>query len=431
MITGGRASFLSLLLTQGISLVGSRISAIGVGIWVFTRTGSATPLLLAAFFNELPGMLFGSVAGVLVDRWSRKQVLILADSGQAVGSLLLLGSLVLGGFQIWHLYAVTFLQGCFNIFQRPAEQATVTLLVPEDWRERANALREIVHPFASVMAPGLAGLLYGLVGVEGIILIDLATFLVAAVIVFAIHIPHAPSSEAGQSGAGSLGGEMAATVRFLATRRPLLYFMLFGVVTNFLLNGPLELTLPYLLLVTGSEQTAGLLMGVMSLGALSGALLMSAWGGTRPRIHTLMPGLLLSGMMFIVFGMARNPWLLAAALFLILAPLPIVNVIQTSIAQVKVPPDLQGRYFALQDQFFFLGSTLSFALCGPLVDKVLEPAVGKPNWEIIAPLVGAAPGSGIGLLEVVVGFLLLGITAAAYAWPVIRRMEQNIPDIPQ
>lgn len=427
---GGQA-FLWLLLTQSISLVGSRLSAIGVGIWVFTRTGSATPLLLTAFFNELPGMLFGSLAGVLVDRWPRKWVLILSDAGQAVGSLLLLVSVNSGEFAIWHLYLIAFLQGSFSTFQGPAEQASITLLIPEAWRERANALREVPHPFASVLAPGLAGLLYSLVGVQGIILIDLVTFVTAASIVLLLHIPQPAKSESGQAGRGSLRGELTATFQFLLSRRPLVYFLIYGMITNFLLNGPGELTLPYLLLTTGSEKTAGFVLGVMSLGALSGALLMSVWGGTRPRIHTLIPGLLISGAMFVVFGMARSPWLLAGALFFILAPLPMSNVVNTSIMQAKVPPDLQGRFFALKDQLFFLGSTLSFALCGPLADQVMEPAVGKPGWSLVAPLVGAVPGSGIGLLEVVTGILIITITLAAYAWPVIRKLEATVPDHPQ
>jgi hypothetical protein len=70
------------------------MTSIGVGLWLFQRTGVTTPLLLAAFFAELPGMLGGSLAGVLVDRWERRQVLILADAGQAVVTILLLASVL-------------------------------------------------------------------------------------------------------------------------------------------------------------------------------------------------------------------------------------------------------------------------------------------------------------------------------------------------
>jgi MFS family permease len=102
-------TFYTLLVTQSLSLIGSRMTAVAIGIWIFNETGQTAPLLLTSFFTELPGMLGGSLAGVLVDRWNRKLVLILADAGQGIGSLLLLVSFQSGAFQLWHLYAVAFL----------------------------------------------------------------------------------------------------------------------------------------------------------------------------------------------------------------------------------------------------------------------------------------------------------------------------------
>lgn len=102
------------------------MTAVAIGIWIFNETGQTTPLLLTSFFTELPGMLGGSLAGVLVDRWNRKWVLILADAGQGIGSLLLLLSFQSGAFQLWHLYVVAFLQGSFSTLQGPAESATIT-----------------------------------------------------------------------------------------------------------------------------------------------------------------------------------------------------------------------------------------------------------------------------------------------------------------
>lgn len=399
-----------------------------MGIWVFKRTGSATPLLLASFFAELPGMLFGSLAGVLVDRWRRKWVMILADSGQAAGSLLLLASLLSGRFEVWHLYAVSLLQGMFVIFQSPAENATTTLLVPEDWRERANAIRETIFPMAGVGAPVLAGLVYTWIGVPGIIAIDLSTFVIAVLVVLALRIPQPQATVEGSHGRGSWKGELAAVLRFLASRPALAYFIVYMVFMNFMLNGPLELAIPYLLTITGKEQAAGGLLGVMSLGALAGALLMTVWGGTRPRIHAMMVGLLVTGAMFIVYGTTRQPLLLGIALFLLMAPLTIWGAVYVSIAQVKTPPDLQGRLFALVSQLGFVGSTASFLLTGPLVDKVLEPAARKPGWQIVAPLVGNGAGAGIGLVEVVTGVLILVVTAGMYAWPLIRNMERTLPE---
>src|SRR6266498_3032844 len=166
-------TFYVLIVTQTLSLLGSRMTSVGVGIWVFAETGKTSPLLLTSFFNELPGMLAGSLAGVVVDRWDRRWVMILSDAGQALGSLILMFSFLSGQFEIWHLYAVALFQGTFATLQGPAERAAITMLIPKHYRERANAVKETSFPLAGVIAPVLTGVLYALVGIAGIILIDL------------------------------------------------------------------------------------------------------------------------------------------------------------------------------------------------------------------------------------------------------------------
>lgn len=421
-------TFYILVISQTFSLIGSRMTSIAIGIWLFTNTGNTTPLLLTAFFAELPGMLGSSLAGVLVDRWNRRHVLILADAGQALGTLLLLFSFTSGQFQIWHLYLIVLFQGIFAIFQNPAKDATTTLLVSEGQRERANAILQMAFPLAGVVAPVLTGILYLLIRINGVILIDLATFLVAVLVVYLMKIPQPEQSEEGKAVMGNVWHELGGAFRFLQTRRSLLHLVFYSAFINFLLNGPLELAIPYLITVTGSETTMGALMGVFSLGAFSGAALIAVWGGTRPRMHTLLPGILLTGAMFLVYGTARTPLLLGMSLFILILPLPVSSALFVSILQIKVPPDLQGRIFGMIAQLEFVGATLSFLLVGPLVDRVLEPAVGKPGWQVVAPLVGSQSGAGIGLLLVITGAIILITTLAVIALPYIRQLELILPD---
>jgi MFS family permease len=373
-------------------------------------------------------MLGSSVAGVLVDRWPRRRVLILADLGQAIGSLLLMASFMSGQFQFWHLYLIVLVQGTFAIFQHPAQEAAVTMLVPEQHRERANAIQQMAFPLAGVVAPVLAGLIYVAVGIAGVIAVDLATFLGAMLAVYLVHIPEPQQTAEGAASRGSFWREMLGGFQYLRQRPVLLSLLLYLTLINFLLNGPLELAIPYLMTVTGSETQTGWLMGIMSLGAFSGASLIAIWGGTRPRIHTLLPGLLLTGVMFLIYGTARTPLLLGASIFLLMLPLPISNALFISILQVKTPPDMQGRIFAIIAQLGFIGATASFLLTGPLVDRVLEPAVATPRWQLFAPVVGNQPGAGIGLLLVVVGLIILTSTLAMYILPRIRRLEMTLPD---
>jgi MFS transporter, DHA3 family, macrolide efflux protein len=421
-------SFYSLVITQTLSLIGSRMTSIGVGIYLYKATGKAAPLLLMSFFNELPGMLASSFAGVWVDRWDRRKVMLFADLGQAAGSVLLIISFLSGRFQLWQLYLIVFVQGTFSIFQGPAEDAAITMLVPEEQRERANGLRELAFPFAGVIAPVLAGLVYAAAGISGILAADLTSFLAAVIALAVIHIPRPQATKEGQASQGHFRREMASGFKFLGTASSLFVLILYMAFTNFILNGPLDLAIPYLLKFTGSEAAMGALMGIMSLGAFSGALLMTIWPGIRPRLYWLLGFLLLNGAMFLVFGTTRNVWGLGISLFLLMLPLPVGNTLFISILQVKTPPDMQGRIFSIVEQLGYLGSTTSFLLTGFLVDSYLEPAVSRPGWANLAPIVGSHPGAGMRLVLVVAGVLMLLATLIVAVWPRVRRLEMLLPD---
>ncbi len=421
-------AFYVLVVTQTLSLIGSRLTSVGMGIWLFQTTGNATPLLLTAFFNELPGMLAGSFAGVFVDRWDRRKVLILSDTGQAVGSILLLASLWSGQFQIWHLYLVSLLQGSFGIFQQPAEDASITMLVNENHRDRANAIRQMAFPLAGVIATALAGMLYVWVGITGLIVIDLVTFLLAVIGVLVIHIPRPIASLDGATQSGKGWQEWLAGFRFLRKNRILLIFLLYLAVINFLLNGPLGLDIPYLLLRTGDEKLASGLLALMSLGAFVGAGLVAIRGKIHRRVMGILLGGLLTGCMFLVFGTTRQAWLLGASLFLLMLPLPIGGTLIISLLQNKTPPDLQGRVFSIFSQMGYIGSTASFFLTGRLVDNWLEPAVGGQGWQIWSRLVGNEPGAGIGLVLFVTGLVILFLTFAMLLVRPIRNLEKILPD---
>lgn len=422
----GLRVFYTLVITQTLSLIGSRMTSIAIGIRVSVDTGQAAPLLLVAFFNELPPMLFGSAAGVLVDRWNRRRVIMLADTGQAVGSLLLLASFLSGSFQLWHLYVIVFFQGICAMFQSPADDAVTSVLVTDEHRDRANALKQMAFPLAGVIAAALTGLLYPLIGIGGIIGVDMLTFLVAVAVVYVMHIPQPPPSAEGEAASGGFWRELRGGLAYLGARRALLILIVYFSVMNFLLNGPLGLNIPYLLKITGSETLTGLLLAVMDAGALFGGAAIALRRKNWKRIHVIMPTFLVTGVMFMIFGTTRSPILLAVSMFTLLFTLPLAWGLFVSLLQTKTPPDMQGRVFSVFNQLGFIGATTSFLLVGPLVDRVLEPAV-QPNW-FFTPLVGDQAGAGMGLVLVVVGGVILVMTTVVYGLRAVRHVETDLPD---
>ena len=421
-------TFYILIVTQMLSLIGSEMTALAVGIRVFKDSGSATPLAMAAFFAAVPRIVAASFAGVLADRWDRRYVMVIADAGQAVGTLLLLISFASGQFQVWHLYVVSLIQAAFGTFQGPAFAASVTMLVPDEQRDRANAILQMRSPAAGIIAPALAGLLFALVDVTGVMAIDLLTFGVAMVVVILVHIPRPEQTAEGRAMQGAFWQEMLVGFRFLWARRPMLIMVTAATVVNFFLNMVGVLFTPYILSLTGSETTLGMLMSATSAGAIAGGIVMSIWGGTRPRVHTALPGIFVTGVFFALFGVTRSPLAMGIVLFGLMFPIPMVNAAFDSILQTKTPPDLQGRVFAAVIQVAMLASPVAYLLAGPLADRVFEPAVGGMGWDLFAPLVGSRAGSGIGLMAVIAGALVTATAAAFYAMPAVRHMEATLPD---
>ena len=411
-----------------MSIIGSAMTHVAIGIRVFNDTNNSTPLLLASFFSALPLMIGGSLAGVFVDRWNRRMILIMTDLGQAVGTGLLLVSFSTGVFQLWHLYAISLLTGTFGMLQRPAMEASVTMLVPDRHRDRANTIRQITGPAAGILAPVITGFAYVIIGVTGVMVLDLLTFTVAITVVILVKIPQPSKYRESDSRRVSVIHEYRGGIEFLWQRRILLYLMIYAAFINFLLSGPITLSTPYIITLTGSEETLGLLLGAMNAGIVVGGVLMMVFGGTRPRVHGIMLGLLFRAAWLAVYGLARTPTTLGTALFFIFFTNALVDASFMSILQAKVPPNMQGRIFALLFQMMYIANPISLFLTGPLVDKILEPAISQRSWRLFEPLVGNRPGSGMGLLMFIAGTLMFISTALIYGWSKTRSTESDLPD---
>ncbi len=421
-------TFYILIVTQVFSLIGSQMTALAVGIWVFQDSGKATPLAMAAFFSAVPRILASSFAGVLADRRDRRYVMVLADAGQALGTLLLMFSFLSGNFQLWHLYTVSALNAIFGVFQGPAFQASVTMLIPDAQRDRANAIQQLTGPAAGIIAPVLAGLLFAVVDAPGVMAIDLFTFVVAIIVVWLVHIPRPAQTDEGRAAQGTLWQEVQVGFRYLWARRPLFVLLLAATSVNFFFDIVSVLFTPYILSITGSEAALGALSSVMSAGAIVGGVIMSAWGGTRPRVHTIFPGIMVSGLMLALFGIMRAPITMGPVLFMMLLPLPMVNAAFVSILQLKTPPDLQGRVFAAVSQIAMLMTPFALLLSGPLADHIFEPAVGGSGWDLVAPVLGSQVGSGIGLMTIVCGVMVFIATVIFYTKRDVRHLEADLPD---
>ncbi len=422
------AIYYALLVTQTVSLIGSQISQYAVSIAVFRATGHATPLALVAFFSIAPTVVLGGFAGALADRFDRRGMMLIANAGFTVVSGLLLTSFASGAFQLWHLYALTLAASLFAALERPAFQASVTMLVPDSHRDRANAIGQMTVPAAGVIAPALAGMLYALVGVTGSIVIDIATFIIAIAVLAIVRIPQPAETAEGLAMRASVWRQAFDGFRYLAARPVLFGFCAYVSTVNFVANAAMVLLTPYVLARTGSAQLFGVVLGVMNVGGIAGSLVVGAGGRIGSRMNTVMLGIVAAGLCVGFTGVAQDAFAIGASLFLMLFALAFTDAPFWSIMQAKIAPDLQGRVFAAYLQAALLMSPLAFLVAGPLADRVFEPARHRTVWRSVGWLVGAGPGAGMGLMFVVAGAVVVALTLAVYAIPAVRRLEADLPD---
>lgn len=426
----GLRTFFWLWLAQTVSGLGSGLTAFALGVWLYLETGQATPLALTALANFLPALLIGPLAGAVVDQVDRKWAMILADTGQAVMTFLLLALIGLNG-PVWGIYPLLAISSAFRAFQFPAQAASLSLLVPRANLGRANGLRTVGEGVGGFGGPLLAGVLVPLIGVAGVMLIDVATFLFAVSVTLAITVSRPLESDEGRRRNGlSLWRRAFGGLGYIWQRPGLLGLLLVFAGSSFVSSLVAPLITPLILARSGGDTVSlGLVYGVFGGGWFVGGLLMTVWGGPRPRIHGLFGGLILTGLLgwgLLGLGQGVTLWCLSAFCAGFLTP--VVGGSSLAIWQSKVEPDLQGRVLAVRPLISNALTPVALLSSGLLADQVFQPALRGDLGQVLTPILGTGEGRGYALMFLLAGLLQALCGLAAYLLPRSRHVENELPD---
>jgi DHA3 family macrolide efflux protein-like MFS transporter len=385
---------------------------------------------LVALFDSLPNFSLSPLVGALVDRYDRRTLMLIADSGAAVVTLALFLLFSSGLLELWHLYAAALTTSTLGVFQRLAYQASVTVLVPREQLSRANALAQTAESFSGIISPILGGLLFVVIGINGIFVVDFVTFLVAVGTLLIVRIPMPKNSSQGQR--PSLFSDIRQGFDYLIERKGLVSLALFIATLNVLISSCAVLITPMMLSFT-TPQVLGFVQAASSVGLLLGGIWISIWGGPKRKVLGICLAALGSGLGLSLTGFRQDPIWIATGLFIFLFPITLVNASIRAIVQTKVPADMQGRVFSLVFTLARIGVPLAFLAAGPLADRVFEPAMrmgGSLAATVVGQVLGIGPGRGIGLMFVLAGLGVLIVTALMYAYPRMRLVENELPDAP-
>lgn len=371
---------------QAVSLLGSSLVQFALVWWLTQETGSATVLATATLVAVLPGIVIGPFAGALVDRWSRRWVMVAADGVIALTTVWAVVLAWNGSLQPWHVYVIMFVRATGGAFHWPAMQASTSLMVPPEHLARVAGMNQTLYGLMNIMAPPLGALLLSLMALPLVLLIDIGTALLAILPLLVIPVPQPPARPAGDGATPrpSMLADLRAGLRYVRAWPGLLMLMLIATAINFVVTPAFSL-MPLLVVnhFQGGPWHLGGLESAFGIGVVLGGLLLSAWGGFKRRILTSLLGLIGMGLGILLIGLTPATLfaLAVAAMFLAGFTQPLVNGPIMAIMQAKVAADMQGRVFTLMNAMASAMTPLSLALAGPVAD-----AVGITPWYVVGGL---------------------------------------------
>lgn len=426
-------AFLTIWSGQFVSLIGSGITSFALDLWVYQRTGSVTQYALITLFNVIPPILMAPIAGVLVDRWDRRSIILVSDLIAAIATGFIALLFFSGNLQVWQIAIITTIISTVSVFQRLAMTTTTKLLVADKNLGHAVGLTQISQSIGSLVVPALAGTLVLLVKMEGVLMIDFGTYLFSLLTLLLVRIPThltTNTSEVDEQPQGwaawaALRRELQFGWQYTLAHPNILSLLIYFTVINFLIALVSLLFLPMVLGFLNSS-AAGSMVTIGGIGTLFGGLLLGVFGGAKYRITKIMFFGVCLGLSIILAGIQPSSILITIALFVGMLSFSLINGISEVLFISNVPVEVQGRVFGLQGMIAASSLPVAYLMAGPLADWVFEPLLAKNGAlaDTVGRVVGVGPGRGIALLFIVLGILQVVVTLYAYSYRPLRKLDR-------
>lgn len=390
-----------------------------VTFWVYLETRSVVATAVMAGVYTATVAVSGVFLGSLVDRYPKKTVMLLSS----VGSLLLYG--VAGAVYLasspetladpsnrvlWLFIVLTLFGAIAGNVRSIALSTLVTLLVPEEGRDKANGLVGTANGVAFLAASVFSGLAVGSLGMFWVLVVAVGLTLLVLGHLWTLALPtRAPSLPGANTDRVDLRGTIAA-VGLVPGLFGLIFFQSFN---NFLGGIFMALMDAYGLQLV-SVQVWGLLWGFLSLGFIVGGLIVAKRGLGRSPLRTLFLANVAMWSISSVFTLQASVVLLTVGLFVWLCLMPVVEATEQTILQNLIPPERQGRVFGFAQSVEQAASPITAFVIGPVAQFIFIPFMTTgAGVGLIGGWFGTGPDRGLALLFTVAGLVGLGVTLLA------------------
>ncbi|MEU1731173.1 amino acid adenylation domain-containing protein [Streptosporangium sp. NPDC020145] len=411
---------------QLISIVGSSLTEFAIPLWIYIHTGSLVRFALFSVLALVPGMLVAPLAGTLVDRYDRRKIMLAGDIG-AFSTQLIMGVLLwTGNLDVWQIYPLLVVLSVALTFQRLAYNSAIPQLVPKRFLGHANGVVQMITGTAQLIVPLVAVGLMAVIGLEGILALDVASYVFAIGVLLFVRFPKTMAWKRRET----LVAEMVEGWKFswgVKGFRAMLFFFAF---LNVFLS-PLFLLISPLVLGFATLEDVGRVSFFGGLGVFIAGLAMTIWGGPRrQRLRGVMLSTLILSVFCLVVGFQRDLVIVSIGVFGMSFWLTMLNGVYATIIQVKVPQRFHGRVIALNTLIAWSTLPIGFGLVAPYGSAIFDPLMmpGGALADTFGAVIGTGPGRGVGLMYVLFAFAIAAIAVAGLRIKTLARFDEEVPD---
>ncbi len=377
-LTGRRRPFLALQyrdyrllwIGQAVSQIGTQMRLTAIGWQIYVLTHDPLQLGFIGICRVIPLVLCSLVAGPAADAVDRRKLLLVAETVLMASSVALALVTMTGVVNVWWIYGITIVSSATNAFERPAYSALVPSLVPRSQLPSAMSLNILNFQVATVVGPGLGGIVIAALGVAGVYWLDASTYIVVILALLLIH--YRPAGPTGQrvTIAAALEG-----IRFVARNKILVSTMLLDFFATFFASSRTLLPIFATDILHTDEVGFGLLSAADAIGAVLSSLVM-AWlnpGRMKHPGRILLVAVFIFSLFTILFGYSTSLPFSLLCLAGVGASDTVSMVLRQTIAQLVTPDEMRGRMQSVNMIFFAGGPQLGEVEAGIAARLVSAP----------------------------------------------------------
>jgi DHA3 family macrolide efflux protein-like MFS transporter len=392
-LKGWQKSFFKMYIGQAFSLLSSSAIQFSIIWWITVQTGSAMALTVASVVGLLPQAVIGPFAGVWIDRYNRKTIMIIADSAVALSSLVLGLSFFFTTPSLIFIYFILLIRALGETFHKPAMQAAIPQLVPENQLTKAGGLGQMVQSACSMVGPMLGAFLMSITTLQYAMLVDVFGAVLALLTLSSVKI----AKHATASTKLSIIADMQQGIRAIKANKALMKVSI-PILLSTIVFVPMGTLLPLMVreYFNGTAWHNGIVQTLFSSGMLITAMVISITGGIRKQFLMISSGIFLLGVCSLIGGIlpASGFWLFCIVVFIMGTTGMLSNIPFTAYIQKTIPQQNLGKVISLVTSVMSSAAPIGMFIAGPV-----SSLIGISSWMICA-----------GVLMLVVGILCYILT---------------------